>query len=350
MRKTIQKIIVLSLLIGLVPPLFLLSLKNKVNDRIGLPELKTAPTKTEAFDGDNPSTPRGISAWVYDYSEGRMQAIRDYNSQVPDQRKFNYLFPYCGSLTATGKGEYHLYYKGWLSSVFKPKLRNCLVLPIVDGWHNGQFNDWTKEQYEEAAQQVAEKIINDPNADGVQMDIEPYNNGQLYFYQHLGKLLRAKGKILTHFLWGHTPQNDPAIFKACDIVVLSGYDYHPENKSAQEYGKMLADGVNNMLRLARSVNGKLMVGIPVMPSCHEYEYKQGDCGHVDTGNKQTDYISQAVEVLCRYQDDPNYIGWALWQFSDSGNKPLGGCPDRCPRYPGGAVPQEHWDLLIKFCQ
>ena len=160
----------------------------------------------------------------------------------------------------------------------------ALIMPIIDARADKkEFNNWTDAQYQAAALKVAAAIDKDSHAAGVQIDIEPFAEGHLPFYQDLRKELNAHGKYTTMFVG-------------------------PGN---------LMSVMERVQRVAAKTHGKYMVGIPAAASWGEYEYTVDRDGHnrVETGNRQEDYVRAALAVLRDYQKSPEFLGLSLWQLS-----------------------------------
>ena len=265
--------------------------------------------------------PKGLSAWSYSYDEGVATKIRSFNSQAKSNFQFKYFFPYAGSLGFNlKKREAKLSYKPTKTS---DRYANglppgTLFMPIIDARaDHKEFSDWTDEQYKAAALKVAEAIIKDSRAIGVQVDIEPFAEAHLPFYKHLRTQLNAQGKYSTMFIGPKNEQLLTRIFEACDILILSGYDLNGENTGATKYKQLLGNAVARVQKVARQTRGKYMVGIPAAASWGEYEYTvdKGGGNRVETGVRQDDYVQTALSVLKDYNKSPEFLGISLWQLS-----------------------------------
>ncbi len=269
-----------------------------------------------------PALPRGLSGWAYEYNDAVVKEMTNFNAGP--HLKFKYFFPYAGSPEFnTNTREATIYYNpAKTSDRYAEALPpGTLIMPIVDcAARQHQFDGWTDDQYKAAASLVADAIANDPRAAGVQIDIEPFSESQLPFYQYLHQDLNAKGKYTTMFVGPKNEKLLTKIFQSCDIVVISGYDLDDENTGVANYRKLLTGAMARVNKVAMQTHGKYMVGIPASASWGEYEYtvEKGGANRVETGNKQEDYVKTALDVLNKYNNSPAYLGVALWQMSRTG--------------------------------
>ena len=266
---------------------------------------------------------KGISAWSYSYDPKVVAKINSFNAMAKSDRHFKYFFPYAGSLDFDkGKMAVTLSYdSGKVSDLYAKGLPpGTLIMPIMDARADKkEFDNWTDAQYQAAALKVAAAIEKDSRAAGVQIDIEPFAEGHLPFYQYLRRELNAHGKYTTMYVGAGNGKLLTKIFESCDVVVISGYDLDVENIGVVRYQKLLMSAMARVQRVAAKTHGKYMVGIPAAASWGEYEYTVDRGGHnrVETGNRQEDYVRAALGVLRDYQKSPEFLGWALWQLSDT---------------------------------
>jgi len=264
--------------------------------------------------------PKGISTWVYSYGVGVVKQVQEHNARAQPHRRFNYLFPYAGALDFPGeKGKVVVHFSSERTRAYAKALPpGTLIMPIVDGrTDEGQFDGWTEEQYREAARQVAEHIIADDDAAGVQIDIEPFRPDHLPFYRHLREMLNAEGKYCTMFVGPRDKDLLRRVFESCDIVVMSGYDLDGEGASLSTYRAALARGVARFQEVAEETGGHYLVGIPASASWGEYEYiAGGEEGRTETGVRQEEYVRAALEVVEPYEQRPQCLGLSLWRMSD----------------------------------
>jgi hypothetical protein len=264
--------------------------------------------------------PRGISTWVYRYTDGVARQVKRFNGKARPEGRFRYFFPYAGSPSFDAQGKrITMHYDGTATRAYAQALpRGVLLMPIVDGRNDDKaFDGWTEEQYREAARQVAQCVLDDPNAAGVQIDIEPFSPAHLPFYRHLRGLLNAKGKYCTMFVGAWDRETLMQIFASCDVVVISGYDLDGEGISLPRYREAIQGALARVQQAAEAAGGHYMVGIPAAASWGEYEYLAGgDAERKETGVKQEEYVRAALDAVKPYGKCPHYLGLALWHMSD----------------------------------
>jgi hypothetical protein len=267
-----------------------------------------------------PPLPKGISTWVYRYSDGVSRQVHRFNARAQPNLRFKYFFAYGAWVGFSGrKGEVEVGYSTEASSAYARTLpAGTLIMPIVDGRADkGEFSGWTDEQYREAAREVAGHIIDDPNAAGVQIDIEPFRPDHLPFYRHLTEMLNAEGKFCTMFVGPKDKELLTRIFESCDVVVMSGYDLNGEGMDLSAYRASMEGAVARMQEVAEETGRHYMVGIPAAASWGEYEYIAGGEGErIETGAKQEEYVRAALDAVKPYLDKPEYVGLSLWHMSD----------------------------------
>jgi len=300
---------------------------------------------------DLSSLPKGLSGWVYRYREGVAKQITLFSSFALPKLRFAYLFPYGGSIGFPGeKGTAEVSYRGTQSAAYAEALPpGLLIMPIVDGrTDGGEFDGWTDEQYAAAARLVADKVIADPNAAGVQVDIEPFDPGQLPFYRHLTEDLNAAGKVSTMFVG---PWNDEVlarIFDSCDVVVMSGYDVAGEGSSLDAYSRAMQAAVPRFQQMAEKTGKRYMIGIPAAASWGEFEFEVGgDAPRVDTGVRQEQYVQAALDAVKPFLDSPQYIGLSLWHLSDPDLVESPDAVTERTKFPA-AIPPSVWKMLEQY--
>ena len=264
--------------------------------------------------------PRGISTWAYRYTDGMARQVKQYNSKASPEFRFRYYFAYGMGVSFDGeKKRISVQYRsGPIESYAKALPRDVLVMPIVDGRNDdGAFDGWTEEEYREAARQVAEPILKDPSAAGVQVDIEPFSPAHLPFYRALREFLNAKGKYSTVFVGPGSVETMKQVFAACDAVVLSGYDIGGEGESVAEYREALRRGLARVQEAAEASGGHYLVGIPAAASWGEYEYVAGGgAERKEGGGKQEQFVKAALDAVKPYRKLLQYLGLSLWHMSD----------------------------------
>lgn len=277
-------------------------------------------TKSERNANTLPPLPRGLSTWVYQYREGIAKQVRRFNARAKPDMHFRYFFPYAGAVDfPEGKHEVAVHYNADIPRRYAQTLpEGILLMPIVDGRSDhGEFTDWTEEEYGRAARKVADCILQDPVAAGVQIDIEPFHPSHLPFYRQLREMLNAEGKFCTMFVGPRSEALLTKIFESCDIVVMSGYDIAGEGAALDKYRAAMKRSVARFQQVAQKTGGHYMIGIPAAASWGEYEYIAGGDGpRVETGVKQEAYVRAALEAIAPFREHPEFVGISLWHMSD----------------------------------
>jgi hypothetical protein len=155
------------------------------------------------------------------------------------------------------------------------------------------------------------------------MDIEPYHDSHLPFYQRLRTLLNAGGKLLTMFT-GRS--NNPDIFLAADIVVYSAYDQtaFAQPLAPATWGSNLYGQIDQLLDTAESVGGKALIGIAAAASTNMFETVGGACTN-RTGYPMQDYITAAGPAMGFHHCRDSNLGASLWVMGQGNSVIYAGC-------------------------
>ena len=301
--------------------------------------------------GRLPRLPRGTSAWVYRYRGGVSRQIWRFNSNAAPDLRFRYLFPYAGSLDFSVDRRGAVHYSSDATKAYAESLPpGVLIMPIVDARNDGgELDGWTDDQYCALAREVARAVIDDPNAAGVQIDIEPFRPDHLPFYRHLREMLNREGKYSTMFVGPKNKELLARIFLSCDMVVMSGYDLDGEGTPLEQYRDALGSAVARFQEVAEQVGGQYMVGIPAAASWGEYEYVAGGEGErVESGVKQEEYVQAALDILREYRGRDEYVGLALWHMSDpESDLESPETATRRTKFPN-IIPESVWRMLESY--
>lgn len=197
------------------------------------------------------------------------------------------------------------------------------------------------KKYQEAADQIAEKINSDSNADGVFLDLESYQPTLLPFYQTLAQDLKTHHKILSVIV--RPGEENKEWFQSLGnnaFVVLYGYDlHHSEDKSfpvsPEIYQQRLAVAVDHFMQVAQSAYIPVMFGIPLIATTYEWEEKTVGGKKLKNSYRQIDYFKAALKVYGQISS-PLYLGFSIWAF----------VPDKKsqPYFPTH-ISQETWEIF-----
>jgi hypothetical protein len=264
--------------------------------------------------------PKGTATWAYHYADGIARQVQQFNRRARHETRFRYLFPYAGSPSIDAdKRRITMHYDAAATQAYARALPGeVLLMPIVDARNDDRaFDGWSEKEYREAARQVAQCILDDPHAAGVQIDIEPFSPVQLPFYRSLRELLNAKGKYCTMFVGPRDEETLTRVFASCDLAVVSGYDLEREGISLARYRQALRGALVRVQQAAEAARGHYLVGIPAAASWGEYEYLAGGPDErQETGVKQEQYVQAALDAVKPYLARPECLGLSLWHMSD----------------------------------
>ena len=277
------------------------------------------------FSGNAIALPEGNSAWVYGKKLDWIEQIKRFNSTVLPSHRINYLFPNTASVHVNQKSEKLIItYDKSVTQYYKHALKNIHMLPDLSFWvAKTNFTQWSKKNYELAADQITSIINNDQNADGVFLDLETYHQNMLPFYQELSKDLKKSNKMLSVIV--SPGQENLRWFKSLGknaFVVLYGYDLHQSGDSVlpvppNEYRKRLEVAVNNIVKVAHACNIPVMIGIPAIATTREW-HKRIDLNHpnkiITNPYHQIDYFIEALKVCQNLSSSRLYLGFSLWAF------------------------------------
>lgn len=268
---------------------------------------------------------KGNSAWLYGKEHKWITQIQNFNIISPADNKINYLFPEASIIHIDSEHKKLIMtYDFSVTQFYKKKLKNINILPDLSFWvAHTNFKYWSTLQYQQAADQITTYINNDPNADGVFLDLESYQSSFLPFYQRLAKNLKKQHKILSVIV--APGQENIAWFQALGkdaFVVLYGYDLHEKQDLAVPvsptiYQKRLQSAVAHVMKIAEKTHTRVMGGVPAIATTYEWEEKILD--HTDSSKNlsnpypQIDYLNAALRVY-EHINSNLYIGYSIWAF------------------------------------
>lgn len=318
-------------------------------------------------------------AWVYDADGvhgGRAQAIIDYNQKqrmigAPTVNMiFNYgadMEMYCrGGVANCTPDQMQVYYtmsgqpntaayKNALLSI-----KNLMMSPIIDGRFDAYlkgFDALSPTKARTYADNVAKQVCADPNVDGIQFDLEPFNlqknNGEYYFYKEIAKDFSGandaslgitcrdnshpNGRYFSVFTFASDVNSAVAeVFRYNGVeygyVIDSLYDLGPlapgHANPIEDYKKYVKVEADAMAQKAQQLGIKYQYAIPAAASVHEFEGTL-DSNHTvhKTGQHQVEYVMaarQAIVSALKQYGRMGYIGTDIWSFEDRGADVWGG--------------------------
>ncbi len=268
-----------------------------------------------------------------------------------------------------------------------------VIIPIVDGrLDSGAANNGTidyldalnrlpQDEAYELADKVAKMYCADGKIAGVQFDLEPFDftqSGQIHYYTRLAKTfaganvtnpgdpldentrkqIQCVTKKRPHGIsWSvfTFPERVNGAFAAVlnsygnGYVVISGYDLGSKQggqvNTPAEYRALVRAKIQETLNMASQHQVYYQFAIPAGASAHEFEGIEGkdnlgiglQIG--DSGHSQLEYVQIAVEEMkaAGMENDPYFIGTAVWGWSEKMIWPPGGETEFFPNTPQADV-------------
>lgn len=336
---------------------------------------------------------RANFAWVYDPQPGQTdgtlkpgyfsQSLDNYNARARGQHRLHGLYVYAGDMEMYCPGrdphrcqahDMHVYYTGnapdaattgrrkgnasvakyarsmRAGAVFSFKLD----VPVIDGSISPKgtlpgFDRLEPAQARAFADKVAEKVCADPNADGVEFDLEPFDvsrrAGQFHFYTRIAEDFAStkhgcvdgshpRGRFFAIFTTSrrlrpgsagarnvqaimHTAHNGYLIDALYD---LSGAPVG-QRTPVKRYVQLAAREARRMRRWADALKIPYQYGVPAAAGAHEYAQCRGTACPAGDGTSvnQLAYVRAALAAIAAAgaRTDPRFLGIALWAWSPS---------------------------------
>lgn len=332
----------------------------------------------------------GNGAWVYDalYHDGKRDgrdpgsfaaALNQYNQQAQRGSAITRVFPYGGDLemycphkasSCTAEDLKVYFGKPGRRSVaayarrLEPVQGKAIrIAPVLDGSIRGGysgslkgFNELSPKMARNFADKVARRMCAEPNVDGVQFDLEPFDvskkNGQYYFYRRIaadfaGSVGREghdpfhcvdeahpHGRYFSVFGAAHDLDPDKpsghhvrAIMTEYHngffIAALYDLSARPGGTltTPEAYAKKARKQASKARRDASRLGVPYQLAIPAAASAHEYAQCHGDpCRESDhAGQSQLDYLRASIQAIkaSGADEDANYLGAVVWAWSHS---------------------------------
>ncbi|MCX2978899.1 hypothetical protein [Candidatus Marimicrobium litorale] len=268
-----------------------------------------------------------------------------------------------------------------------------VIIPIVDGRldsdaaNNGTIdylnalNRLPQNEAYELADKVAKMYCADGKIAGVQFDLEPFDftqPGQIHYYTRLAKTfaganvtnpgdpldedtrkqIQCVTKNRPHGIsWSvfTFPERVSAAFAAVlnshgnGYVVISGYDLGSKQggqvNTPAEYRTLVQEKIQETMTMASRHQVYYQFAIPAAASAHEFEGIEGNDNLGiglqigDSGHSQLEYVQIAVEEMkaAGMENDPYFIGTAVWGWSERMIWPPGGETEFFPNVPQADV-------------
>jgi uncharacterized protein YqkB len=274
---------------------------------------------------------KGNGVWIYGKETSYISDIINHNSI--SNNDIIYLFTNVGELNLNNLDTS---YDTSTASFYKSQLSDLNIYPMVGSFVNLAGNTWgengiinvrpplSQSQIETLANNIAIKINSDSNADGLHLDIEPYDDSLISLVKEIRKGTNKSISVAVEF---STPPSE--LFTETDFVVLMNYDLSdiaPTNLN--QYKSSATQRANEFLITAKNSKGFALIGIPVVASNHEWQYKISRTTGVNTqsGYTMEQYLTAALEAndnAINNYGESNYLGISVWSLMSS----AGGTPD-----------------------
>lgn len=217
------------------------------------------------------------------------------------------------------------------------------IMPVVDGVTTGlnltAFNTLDRATAWIYADKVAKLYCSDDTIDGIEFDIEPFDNlaaGQLYFYDQIAKNFAGRhyqfkedpyhcvdakhptGRIFGVFVTSRRIDANVVKFLTKyknGFIVGALYTLGPaslEANSPSLYAYYIVNEVKRMVKLGNTYGVNYQFGIPASATIEEFEAING----IPSGYSQLDYVTIAINTIDQYaRNDPHFLGSSLWVWA-----------------------------------
>ncbi|HYW02997.1 MAG TPA: hypothetical protein VFA86_03565 [Gammaproteobacteria bacterium] len=327
--------------------------------------------------------PRANAVWVYDQSgtgnhhvdPGRwVDALNAYNREAGTGHRISMIYSYAGDLEMycqeAGNGAPACPDPGDLVVTYRPHGaahrsaaayregidtgggQPVMVAPVIDGSIRGHyrgslrgFDRLSPAQAGRFADKVARRVCADPDADGIQFDIEPFRvdhrNGQYWFYMRIARDFSGAsgrfgcvdsrhpdGRFFSIFTTAHSirpgsasARNVAAILHAhhngylVDALYDLGSAAPGHQTSLAAYRRQVRAEARNMHGWAARLDIPYQYAIPAAAGYHEFQTCRGPgCRLSPGGPSQLDYVRAALAAIRAQPASARFRGVALWTW------------------------------------
>ena len=287
-----------------------------------------------------PISEKGWGCWLYGKQDSFANDINSYNEQASFEERIRYIFAYSGTLDLQ---TLNLSYDTNITEFYAQRISGAYVLPMIDS--GSGLSSLTSTQLDTLSANVAMKLNNDPYASGVHFNIEPDDPKLPEFLMYLRSYINRSDFIITVTVGKSSVSSEFPItfwenlFFQADFIVLMNYDLASDIQegdcsygSIGDYYLKAKSKVTELLQLASSCNGYVMIGVPGIATHHEFEMRVKNDGTIEySGHAMIEYLESgldAVEATLQEVGENDYIGVSIWSFL---NAPIGSwCDPNCP--------------------
>lgn len=262
-------------------------------------------------------SPKGYGTWLYgETNQSFVQAITNYNSDsISKSNRIKYLFPYAGQVNLT---TFNLTYNRTRTNYYKSNLPTLKVYPMLDSIDN--LDGLEESQIVKLANNISAKLNSDSNADGLHLDIEPYDDSLIILVQ---AIRMRTCKPISVALAKTDPS--PALFQSVDFAVLMLYGFESNVTPITNYSIIAKIKARKFLSSAYNSNGYAMIGVPAKATKNEWEYKRnvitGDI--TPSGFTMEQYLVAALNaknMARNTSNEHNYVGISIWNLKSTPGK------------------------------
>lgn len=255
---------------------------------------------------------KGYGMWLYgETNQSFVNDIKQYNNDSIN--KIKYLFPYTGQVNLT---TFNLTYNRTRTEFYKQsKIPGIKVYPMLDSVDN--LDGLNDSEIVKLANNISAKLNSDGNADGLHLDIEPYDDSLIILVQ---AIRMRTCKPISVAIAKHDPP--PALFQSVDFAVLMLYGFEKNFTPLTNYSSIAKYKARDFLIIAQSSNGYAMIGVPAKATKNEWEYKINGT----TGNRTNSsfYMEQylaaalnATNMARNAYNEQNYVGISIWNLKST---------------------------------
>jgi hypothetical protein len=167
---------------------------------------------------------------------------------------------------------------------------------------------------------ISENLNNDSNADGLHLDIEPYNVSLITLVNEIRN--RTNKPISVAISINQFPH---ALFTSADFVVLMNYGFSsgPNSTPIADYISNATRRSKKFLTNATDSRGYAMIGVPAVATKNEWNYTITDSNPIPnySGITMEQYLTEALNAKDKALNEntvneSNYVGISIWAIKN----------------------------------
>lgn len=236
--------------------------------------------------------------------------IKAYNNNSINH--ITYLFPHTGSVKLL---KYNISYNRTVTAFYKSNIPEIKVYPMLDSEKN--LINFSDIEIINLAKNISAQLNSDINADGLHLDIEPYDSSLI----KLVDAIRIRTcKPISVAIAKHNPPS--ALFQSVNFVVLMLYGFESNITPIFNYTRDAPHKASEFLSIAQTSNGYAMIGVPAKATRNEWEYKiNGTTGNITpSGFNMEQYLAEALSATNKARNasnEQNYVGISIWNLKST---------------------------------